>query len=356
MQSDPSITKTLASPQAKDMTRGRLLELDIAKGVLVVLMLIYHTASMASEFNSELLPITRATSFLHYIFVFITGYLCGWLYMPRLAMGKTGVRKRIAIRSAKIMLVFLFANLLTYSLGLLSWVQFSAEFSSIPNILHNIFLKMNGGIIGFEVLFYISIFLAVAAIMLQRTWSIWSLLLIAAFASLSPYSTIMLYLYFGFLGVILGYCAKAGYLTQVWQYLSKYWWLCILVLPLYLLIRTPALTYLMALTPYYKLVFYPVDFAIWISALVFILAKLPLPALQNSVIQLGTYTLLAYLLQMIVLRAGYIVLRRLDISAPTYYAVNLIAGTLIVICLIKLAHWLREKNQFMDRLYTLVFI
>src|SRR5574340_615283 len=65
---------------------GRNADLDIVKGMLVFVMLTYHCASVieGSGFWQIIRWIPNQIAFIHFAFLILSGFLCGWHYYPKL--------------------------------------------------------------------------------------------------------------------------------------------------------------------------------------------------------------------------------------------------------------------------------
>ena len=112
-------------------------EIDIIKGFLVLLMIFFHCASMAKDIYPDLRIVLKILDWLHYGFILMSGFLCGWYYLPKLKTDKRIVKNRIKIRGVKLVVLFVVINLFLYSSQFM--VYFNQEKSYLRNIplLHN---------------------------------------------------------------------------------------------------------------------------------------------------------------------------------------------------------------------------
>ena len=62
------------------MGHSRIQELDDIKSSLVLIMLVFHSASGLTRHAETLAPICSALFFIHYAFLMVTGLLCGIHY------------------------------------------------------------------------------------------------------------------------------------------------------------------------------------------------------------------------------------------------------------------------------------
>ena len=180
-------------------------DIDIIKGMLVVTMVIYHCASMAKTTYPELGSISNCLVFLHYAFLLITGFLCGWYYLPKLRTSPQAVRARLRLRAGKIIAVFMLMNLFLYSVGgTLSYEKLRNSANSFDNIMQNFILSVSGKLVAFQILFPIAIFLWIASLLLGRV-SIPVMLSLIIFASIAGcFSGTIMFVAFGMVGMFFG--------------------------------------------------------------------------------------------------------------------------------------------------------
>ena len=123
-----SVAETLASVPTKP-NRARDEALDWVRGVLVVLMVIYHSLNYS--------PFSRLAfeyiAFLPVSFIFIAGFFLTNSYLVRYDLKDWRLHRRLVIRGAKLLLLFSALNLGLYfiAFGPSFLQQFSAKFQTI---------------------------------------------------------------------------------------------------------------------------------------------------------------------------------------------------------------------------------
>src|SRR5437879_11411849 len=93
----------------RQRTSGRISALDFTKGMLVLLMVLYHWLNyfVASEGDFY-----RYLRFVTPSFIFITGFLISNVYLSKYQISDSRLPKRLTIRGLKILAVFVFLNLI----------------------------------------------------------------------------------------------------------------------------------------------------------------------------------------------------------------------------------------------------
>ena len=77
------------------------------KGLLVFTMVVYHTFV---NFYTNYQIVTTLTKYVSVGFIYIAGFLIGYYYLKSYSDDYTRIRKRLLIRSLKLILIFLMAN------------------------------------------------------------------------------------------------------------------------------------------------------------------------------------------------------------------------------------------------------
>ena len=90
--------------------KPRLAFLDMTKGILVLLMVIYHTLNYTSHYHLGF----RYLSFLPPSFIFITGFLISHVYTLRYPVGGWVTVRRPLVRSAKLLVLFTALNVVAH--------------------------------------------------------------------------------------------------------------------------------------------------------------------------------------------------------------------------------------------------
>ena len=68
-------------------TRKRNDDIDIIKGFLVLIMIFFHCASMTMDIYPDLRIVPKILDWLHFGFILMSGFLCGWYYSPKVKIG-----------------------------------------------------------------------------------------------------------------------------------------------------------------------------------------------------------------------------------------------------------------------------
>jgi len=95
---------------ANSQDKSRIDALDLTKGVLVLLMVLYHSINYTSEYYLAF----KYIAFLPPSFIFITGYLLSVVYLPRYDRQSKNVCKRLLVRGAKLVALFTALNVLAH--------------------------------------------------------------------------------------------------------------------------------------------------------------------------------------------------------------------------------------------------
>ncbi len=128
---------------------SRLAFLDLAKGILVILMVVYHSLNYTNEYHLAF----RYLSFLPPSFILITGFLIAIVYYPRFARGDTTVGLRLLTRGAKLLALFAALNVVAQYVRSPAYGQsLSIGVSAFFQNWHEVFVKGSGPAVAFEVL------------------------------------------------------------------------------------------------------------------------------------------------------------------------------------------------------------
>lgn len=108
-QSDATDATCAVNPSAQRLssTRKRLLGVDFAKGVLVLVMVLYHWMNYFVGFDSGAYKYLR---FLTPSFIFLAGFLIAYVYQPRFNAGDNRIPVRLVWRGLKLLAIVLVLN------------------------------------------------------------------------------------------------------------------------------------------------------------------------------------------------------------------------------------------------------
>src|SRR5262245_25828550 len=93
----------------RDQDTTRDLPLDFVKGMLVIVMVIYHVMNIFSTARSEAYGYIR---FVSGSFIFISGYIIAIFYEQKFQIDRIGTSQRLIMRGLKLLLVFTVLNIL----------------------------------------------------------------------------------------------------------------------------------------------------------------------------------------------------------------------------------------------------
>lgn len=334
------------SPSANSTPKPRIDALDQTKGVLVVLMVVYHTLNYTSEYYLAF----RYLSFLPPSFILISGYLLSVVYLARYNGTDHEVQKRILVRGVKLFLLFTALNILTY---LFFRRAGGGEHTNILGYFDHwreIYVTGSGRLAVFEVLLPISYLLILAPLLIWAAYRQRAALLAITVILLTActvlewegYSTGNLNLLsVGVFGMLIGHTV-ADKINGLGGYLL----FSIIAYCGYLLVGAwIGQTYLVQLLG-----------ATLALALIFSLcARLGLSGMpRNLLVKLGQYSLIAYIAQIGLLQILSRVVHRPAPVSPG--ASFLFAATLILTYIsVALIDWLRPRFWGVEKCYKAIF-
>jgi hypothetical protein len=89
-------------------TRPRLAALDITKGILVIVMVVYHSLNYTNQYHLAF----RYLSFLPPSFILITGFIITHVYSARYRVSDWNLVQRLLMRGVKLLALFTVLNIL----------------------------------------------------------------------------------------------------------------------------------------------------------------------------------------------------------------------------------------------------
>lgn len=333
-------THTYVVAQTTPRKPVRLAGLDLAKGVLVLVMVVYHWMNYFIGLDSALYKYLR---FLTPSFIFVTGFLISNVYLARFAAGERGIPARLIQRGLKLLGIVLVLNgaasilgtgtiaarLADQSLGGLAWAYLAGfapvSFSVLVPIAY-LLISAAGLLImsrHFHGLFHLlSAALIVAALVFE--WKGFQ----------SGYLDL---LSVGMLGVSVGHIPIAG-VNRIVQRRA--------------MILVAYVAYLWAITVWNAV------YALQVAGVCLSLAVLYRPGgvvqdnmLQRVLIRLGEYSLFAYIAQIVILRSGTHVFGAGTESAYAALFVG-IGGTILSV---EAVDRYKHRVAGLNRLYAAVF-
>ncbi len=332
---------------AESPPRTRLATLDLTKGWLVVLMVLYHTFNYSTQYELGF----RYLAFLPPSFILITGMMLTQVYAPRYSRGEA-VDRRLLVRGAKLVLLFTALNV-ALRLTLSSAHSGGLLRASVWDEVVSVFVVGNGYGVAFDVLLPIGYVLLLApaivrlnvagsmvlpvcatAVACAVTWLEWRY---GSYTNLSLVSV-------GVAGALLGRAPVADDMER-----SAAAPLAIISALVCVVTTARAADTTLA---------YLVQSAAAISAvaaLSFGSRAVHVPAWVSSpVALLGRYSLLSYILQIAVLHALATAWGR-PVPGSIEFATLFTATLMLTLAATAVVEWLRPRARWVDGMYRAVF-
>lgn len=326
----------------------RLIYLDLTKGVLVVIMVIYHALNYSSQYYLSF----RYLSFLPPSFIVITGLLLTIVYPRRYRELNASLFGRLTVRGLKILALFVALNvgarliLGTYK----GWVPVDAFL--FFSRFFEVFVSGLGRSAIFEVLLPIAYLLLAAPFLLWLShgrmllYPVVAILIVSICLLLNRWgaqSEILSLFSAGVIGMTIG--ALVGNLQIL---LSK--WSAFIISALVFLAYMPlgiAYGYI-----------YPVQLVGALAALALIMSMsthVVEPGwLLERLLRLGRYSLVSYIVQIALLQVGLRILGRPDPGSPLFFGI-LFGALVLMVSFVEAIDWMRRRSRPMERLYKFVF-
>jgi hypothetical protein len=133
-------------------TISRDLPLDFVKGILVIVMVIYHTMNYFSNAGPEDFGYVR---FVSGSFIFTSGYIISTFYEKKYRIDRNGISRRLFVRGMKLLIIFTALNVLINLTG----IGNPRKALGIEKYLDNltaIYVSGNGKFAAFQILLPIS--------------------------------------------------------------------------------------------------------------------------------------------------------------------------------------------------------
>ena len=330
-------------PERAPASQGtRIAALDFTKGSLVLLMVLYHWLNYFVDVPWD---VYRYLRFLTPSFIFITGFIITSVYLARYAPDDPRVRRRLISRGLKLLVLFTALNGLAALLARPSPAGAANPFGAA---LYSIYVTGNGRA-AFDVLVPIAYLLIVSPFVLRASarfpWAphaIAAVTLTAAWAlGRKGFSSVTLELLaIGLLGLSIGTVSR----QVVRGAAARVGWLLVAYAG-----------YLIAISAW-NIVFPLQVIGVCLSVLLIYVAgatSLSAGPAGRCVVELGQYSLFAYLAQIVVLQ----LLRRgfRDLALPGAPLAALVTATILTIAAVDVVATARARSTGADRLYRAVF-
>jgi len=295
----------------------------------------------------------RKINFIHYAFLVMTGFLCGYHYYPASGSRRGKVRSRLLSRSLKLFIIFIAGNVAFYALGYGRFDFGSVSFSSdMLVMLRGLLFSVPDEAVAFEILYLISLFLFGVGLIIGFPWTKW-LLLAVVFLPVVIDSIPLLFMALGCAGMLVGMTAKEGRCERLKSWIHVHLWVFPLILSL--IIALVPTTNQWAKSTKGLFVFFLVATPCWFFTALWIVKGLKIKCVQDQIILLGRYTLPAYVLQMIFAHVTYNVLCRSGLGDFAYYGISLLVVGVITWLMVATVDRVRTYSSFWDGAYRVVF-
>lgn len=321
--------------------------LDFTKGILILLMVVYHWGNFFLGFVPYFYDLLR---FLTPSFILITGSIVSMVYVPRYGLNDRRMYRRLLVRGTKLLLLFTFLNLAIHALSLAGGRVRPMGLHEFGASLFDIYVTGNSYVASFRILLPIAYLLLFSVGFLQVLRWPRSLVVVLAFgvcaglqvtevAGWTYYNLVLLS--FGFLGLALD-CLGFERINNMAARL-----------PVVILCYAVYLGIVLVWGPLY-----------WVQLLGVSLTLLLIygiglrcsgqKAASRAIVLVGHYSLLAYIAQIGFLQALlFIVKRFLLIDAVSIIA--LFAALTLTVLLVFGTELARKRSTLADKLYRLVF-
>ncbi|MFZ0825992.1 MAG: acyltransferase family protein [Verrucomicrobiia bacterium] len=333
------------SPAAVRAQRNQAL--DFTKGVLVLFMVLYH---WINYFVSTEGYFYRYLRFITPSFIFITGFLITQVYLAKYDRGDLRVPKRLLQRGLKLLALF---TLLNVGAGLVAGRNHHGPSLGLGSSAADLFhVYVSGGGQGaiFQVLVPISYLLVLCGgLLLARAWFHYSVYAVSAALFVGIFvldlagllSGNLELIGIGFLAIFLG-----SVRTERIDGLAAHWgWILLAYL-----------AYLVAVSIWG--VVYPLQVAgVCLSLMLIYLAGTKSSgqgAVQNRILLLGRYSLLAYIVQIVVLQLLRRGMHPADLGSGMLVT-SLFLATALTDITVEAVEFGRKQSTALDSLYRAVF-
>lgn len=330
----------------------RLDYLDLTKGLLVGVMVVYHSLNYTNQHHLGF----HYFSFLPPSFVLITGFLLALVYHPRFARHEPGLAGRLVSRSLRLLALFLVLNVLAQ---LVRSPAYGQKVGVLEFFRHWQEVFLQGGarasgtrLTAFEVLVPIAytIALAPALLLLAARWQAFLPAFCLAFVGLcmwlgyqdSPL-VIVKFMGAGVVGILAGWALRRA------DALGHIFWPASIAMAVFVVFGTGhGYIYIVQLTG-------SIIAVAFLCTLSMRLARVwNETRIIRHLVRVGQYSLVAYVAQIGMLQ---VLVRPLGRPDPdSWEALVMFGGTFIgMSLLVEIAHWLRGRSAAMDRVYRLIF-
>jgi hypothetical protein len=322
----------------------RDLNLDFVKGTLVIVMVIYHVMNYFSTARPEHYGYLR---FINGAFVFASGYVIAIFYGERYRLAKFQVYKRLLGRGLKLLALFTLLNLLISVTGVTSYKNVDFSMRNYVANLAAIYGPGDGNVMAFQILVPISYVLLIAPLYLA--WQKWRIALIMFTMTLALLWTFLgiaapnvFFVLIGLVGLSLGMVVGTNDIYPV-----KSWFVICFGLGVSTLVMDRlsgnALTYSLGISIVLLLIYNSAGLINLRSSI------------SRVVVQMGQYSLVCYIAQIVFLYGLYRVLPKQKWPLGFELVLIFLAATLFLALMCMYLTHLRHRYELADRTYKLIF-
>lgn len=348
-------TESSARQPASRSTSGtqRVASLDYLKGVLVLLMVVYHAmyAVRGLAPQNALAWIAISLHFLHFAFLFVTGFLCGFHYLPKAQAGERKINGRLLWRGVKLYGIFACSNGLLLLLGLgTDWETLRGLGGTPAAFVSNVVLSIPGKVFAYEILGYIAFYLMVCSLTLSRWSGVIGMLLLAVAVGLinAPFFS---FLFVGFVGQTLG--AKVA-LSGAGSIENRLWSLRWLGQLLFVVSRPLVVLAYMSARGLTEVIVVVVDIMLWWWGVATCTSD-PNSRLSRQLGVLGRYTLFAYLFQMPIVHILARMVPYVHLHWLTLYVAIIIVTTAITVAVVLAVDFTKHRSRKFRNAFVAIF-
>ncbi len=330
-----------------DLSRSssRDLPLDLVKGLMVIVMVIYHTMNYFSTAGAEEFGYVR---FVTGAFIFISGYVIAVFYEKKLQTDWAGASARLITRGVKLLMIFTVLNIIISVTGIGNPYKEHIGIYRFFNTIPDIYIFGRPGTASFQILLPISYLLILSPITLIPT-GYWKYTLIISSALLAGwldlhYENIILDCGTpGLIGILAGTCINNC--KKQYRIHSGIVCVCCLLAILFSMsyLSRNYLTYIISIIILIKILY---DMANIIDIK---------NRISSSIISFGQYSLLCYIMQIIFLQGLSRVLGHQRWGFG-YELISLFCITnIFLLTFCTLLSFYRNQYNVLDKTYRFIF-
>lgn len=323
--------------------QNRDLPLDLVKGILVIVMVIYHAMRYFSTASQEAYGYIR---FVTGSFIFISGYIVSRFYETEYRKDRAGISEQLVVRGVKLLIIFTVLNVLINLTGIGDPTKAPHSLQHYLNNLNVIYISGDPRT-AFTILLTISYVLMISPVVLFfskfKTFLLITNLLIALWFSLFEIYSYHLYLgMVGLLGLSVGIVISGS--EHVILIKNKGIIFCCLLICISLMGH------------FHSIITYSIGIMIVLKLFYDLAQSVNLETPINRVaILFGQYTLVCYIMQIAFLQGLSWMVSRQKWGLGYQVVVIFVLTDVFLLALCLLLTFLRDRYRFMDESYRFIF-